>query len=189
MAEIVLYHHVQGLTDGVTAFADELRGSGHTVHVPDMFEGHTFASIEEGFAYAREAGFDTVRQRGLAETPMPGAGLVFAGFSFGVTVAQQLAQTREDARGALLIDSCLPASEFGSVWPANVPVQIHGKKDDEFFDEDLPSARALADSTPSAELFVYPGDQHLFADSSLDSYDADATALLLERVRGFLGTA
>lgn len=186
MAEIVLYHHIQGLTDGVTAFADELRGSGHTVHVPDIFEGHTFASIEEGFAYAGEAGFDTVRQRGLAKTPEPGAGLVFAGFSFGVTIAQKLAQTRDDARGALLIDSCLPVSEFGSAWPDNVPVQIHGKEDDEFFHEDLPSARALADSTPSAELFVYPGDQHLFTDSSLDSFDADATALLLERVRGFL---
>ena len=127
-----------------------------------------------------------VRQRGLAGTPEPGAGLVFAGFSFGVTIAQKLTQTRTDARDALLIDSCLPASEFGSVWPANVPVQIHGKKDDEFFDEDLPSARALADSTPLIELFVYPGDQHLFADKSLDSYDADAAALLLERIRRFL---
>ncbi|WP_193095504.1 dienelactone hydrolase family protein [Brevibacterium sp. FME17] len=186
MAEIMLYHHVQGLTDGVAAFAEGLRASGHTVHVPDMFAGRTFASIEEGFAYARETGFDIVRQRGLAETPEPGAGLVFAGFSLGVTIAQQLAQTRDDARGALLIDSCLPVAEFGSAWPETVPVQIHGKEDDEFFNEDLPSARALADSTPSAELFVYPGSQHLFADSSLDSFDADATALLLDRARGLL---
>lgn len=188
MAEIVLYHHIQGLTEGVTAFAEDLRDSGHTVHVPDMFEGRTFGSIEEGFAYARETGLETVRQRGLAETPEPDGGLVFAGFSFGVTIAQKLAQTRDDARGALLIDSCLPVSEFGSAWPANVPVQIHGKEDDEFFDEDLPAARALADSAPSAGLFVYPGDQHLFADSSLDSFDADATALLLERARSLLST-
>lgn len=186
MAEIVLYHHVQGLTDGVAAFAEELRGSGHTVHVPDMFEGRTFGSIEEGFAYAGEAGFDTIRQRGVADTPSSSSGLVYAGFSFGVAIAQRLAQTRDDARGALLIDACLPVSEFGPAWPESVPVQIHGKEDDEFFEEDLPAARDLADSAPSAELFVYPGDQHLFADSSLGSFDAGATELLLERVRGFL---
>lgn len=146
MAEIVLYHHIQGLTEGVTAFAEDLRDSGHTVHVPDMFEGRTF----------------------------------------GVTIAQKLAQTRNDARGALLIDSCLPVSEIGSAWPAEVPVQIHGMEDDEFFDEDLPSARASADSTPAAELFVYPGNQHLFTDSSLDSFDAGAAALVLERTRSLL---
>ena len=186
MAEIMLFHHIQGLTDGVNAFAEELRSSGHTVHAPDMFEGQTFGSIDNGFAYAREVGFDTIRQRGLAATPKPGTGLVFAGFSFGVTIAQMLAQTREDACGALLIDSCLPVSEFGTEWPENVPVQIHGKEGDEFFEEDLPAARALADATPAAELFVYPGNRHLFADSSLDSFDADATALLLDRARGLL---
>lgn len=186
MTEIALYHHIQGLTDGVAAFAEELRGSGHTVHAPDMFEGHTFDSIEDGFAYAREVGFDVIRQRGLAATPESAAGLVFAGFSFGVTIAQMLTQTSQDARGAILVDSCLPVFEFGSAWPANVPVQIHGKENDEFFEEDLPAARELADSSPTAKLFVYPGDQHLFTDSSLDSFDADATALLLERVRGFL---
>lgn len=186
MAEVALYHHIQGLTDGVAAFAEELRSSGHTVHAPDMFEGHTFDSIEDGFAYAREVGFDTIRQRGLTATPESAAGLVFAGFSFGVTIAQMLAQTSEDARGALLVDSCLPVSEFGAAWPANVPVQIHGKENDEFFEEDLPAAQAIADSVSTAELFVYPGDGHLFTDSSLDSFDADATALLLERVREFL---
>ncbi|MCF2571367.1 dienelactone hydrolase family protein [Brevibacterium sp. UCMA 11754] len=142
MAEIVLYHHIQGLTDGIAAFAEELRGSGHTVHVPDMFEGRTFGSIEEGFACAGETGFDTIRQRGVADTPESSSGLVYAGFSFGVTIAQRLAQTQDDARD-------------------------------------------LADSAPSAELFVYPGDQHLFADSSLVSFDAGATELLLERVREF----
>lgn len=189
MAEIVLYHHIQGLTDGLRAFADQLRGSGHTVHAPDMFSGHTFNSIEDGFAYAQEVGFDTLRERGLAATPEPGTGLVFAGISFGVTIAQMLAQTRRDARGALLIASCLPVSEFGSTWPMTVPVQIHGKDGDEFFEEDIASAQELAASTPAAELFVYPGEEHLFMDSSLDSFDADATALLLDRARKLLTDA
>jgi dienelactone hydrolase len=186
MAEVLLYHHIQGLTDGVVAFADELRTDGHTVHTPDLFDGRTFGSIEAGFAYAGETGFDVLRERGLAAAERRGPHLVYAGFSFGVTIAQALAQTRPGARGALLLHSCLPVSEFGSSWPAGVPVQIHGNEHDEFFDEDLPAARDLAASTPDAELFLYPGDAHLFTDSSLSAYDPESAAVLLDRVRAFL---
>lgn len=188
MAEVLLYHHIQGLTDGVREFADILREAGHSVHTPDLFEGRTFDSIEEGFAFAREFGFDTIRKRGAAVADDLGPGLVYGGFSFGVTIAQRLAQTRPGARGALLMYSCLPVSEFGQTWPKEVPVQIHGKEDDEFFDEDLPAARELASSTAAAELFIYPGNQHLFADSSLAAYDPEAAALLMERVQAFLAS-
>ncbi|MFF2271154.1 dienelactone hydrolase family protein [Agromyces sp. NPDC058136] len=186
MAEVLLFHHIQGLTDGVRAFADELRQAGHTVHAPDLFDGRTFDSIEEGFAFARETGFEAIRERGAAAAEELGPGFVYAGFSFGVTIAQRLAQTRPGARGALLIYSCIPVEEFGGAWPEGVPVQIHGKEGDEFFDEDLPAARELVASTSDAELFVYPGDQHLFADSSLDAYDPESAALLMERVKAFL---
>jgi len=188
MAEVVLYHHIQGLTEGVRRVADELRQAGHTVHTPDLFSGRTFAGIEEGFAYARDAGFEQLRERGVAEAGTLGPELVYAGFSFGVTIAQRLAQTRPGARGALLIDSCLPVTEFGPAWPAGVPVQIHGKEADEFFTEDLPAARELVSSTPHAQLFTYPGDQHLFADSSLPAYDPEAAGLLLDRIRAFLAS-
>ncbi|GAB2745547.1 dienelactone hydrolase family protein [Nocardioides pakistanensis] len=188
MAEVLLYHHIQGLTDGVRAFADDLRRAGHTVHTPDLFDGRTFGSIEEGFGFARDAGLDAIRDRGAAAADELGAGLVYAGFSFGVMIAQQLAQTRPGARGALLMYSCIPVAEFGEAWPDGVPVQIHGKDGDEFFDEDLPAARELAASTPAAELFVYPGDQHLFADPSLGDYDPDAAALLTQRVQAFLAS-
>src|SRR4051794_27229435 len=188
MAEVLLYHHIQGLTDGVRAFADDLRQAGHAVHTPDLFDGRTFGSIEEGFAFAREQGFEAVRERGAAAADELGAGLVYAGFSFGVTIAQRLAQTRPGARGALLMYSCIPVKEFGEAWPEGVPVQIHGKEGDEFFDEDLPAARELAGSAASAELFVYPGDQHLFADSSLNAYDPEAAALLMERVQALLAS-
>lgn len=186
MAEVLLYHHIQGLTDGVRAFADDLRQAGHTVHTPDLFDGRTFDSIEEGFGFARDQGLDAVRQRGAAAADELADELVYAGFSFGVMIAQRLAQTRSGARGALLMDSCIPVAEFGEAWPEGVPVQIHGKEGDEFFDEDLPAARELVGSTAAAELFVYPGDQHLFADSSLDAHDPEASALLMERVRAFL---
>jgi dienelactone hydrolase len=185
MSEVVLYHHVQGLTDGVRSFADELGQAGHTVHTPDLFDGRTFDTIEEGMAFAREAGFGTLAERGVAAGNDIGDA-VYAGFSFGVMPAQQLAQTRPGARGALLMYSCLPVSEFGEAWPEGVPVQVHGKEGDEFFEEDLEAARALVDSTDQAELFLYPGEEHLFADSSLPSYDATAAALLMERVQAFL---
>lgn len=186
MAEVLLYHHIQGLTDGVRAFADDLRQAGHTVHTPDLFDGRTFGSIEQGFGFARDTGFDAIRERGAAAAEELGSGVVYAGFSFGVTIAQWLAQTRPGARGALLMHSCIPVAEFGETWPEGVPVQIHGKEGDEFFDEDLPAAHELVNSTAAAELFVYPGEQHLFADSSLDAYDQEASALLMERVRAFL---
>src|SRR5205085_1278057 len=162
MAEVVLYHHVQGLTAGVRSFADELRQAGHTVHTPDLFDGRTFDAIEEGMAFARETGFGALAERGLATAETIRGEVVYAGFSFGVMVAQQLAQTRPGAAGALLMCACLPVSEFGDAWPEGVPAQVHGKDADPFFAEDLEAARALVDSADEAELFLYPGDEHLF---------------------------
>lgn len=188
MAEVLLFHHVQGLTDGVRAFADDLREAGHTVHTPDLFGSRTFGSLEEGMGFTREVGFGTLRERGVAAAEDLGPDLVYAGFSFGVTIAQKLAQTRPGARGALLMHSCIPVTEFGESWPDGVPVQIHGKEGDEFFDEDLPAARELAKSASAAELFIYPGEQHLFTDASLDAFDAEASKLLMERVRTFLSS-
>jgi dienelactone hydrolase len=188
MTEVVLYHHVQGLTEGVRSFADDLQQAGHFVRTPDLFDGRTFDTIAEGMAFARQAGFAALAERGVAAAEGTGPRTVYAGFSFGVIPAQQLAQTRPGARGAVLVDSCLPVSEFGSAWPEGVPVQIHGKSGDPFFAEDLDAAQALVDSTDRAELFLYPGDGHLFADSSLQAYDPAAAGLLTERVLAFLDT-
>jgi dienelactone hydrolase len=137
-------------------------------------------------AFARKAGFDSLGKRGVAAAEGIRPGVVYAGFSLGVMIAQQLAQTRPGARGALLMYSCLPVSEFGDAWPADVPVQIHGKEADPLFLEDLEAAQALVETTDHAELFLYPGAEHLFADSSLPGYDAAAAALLTERVLAFL---
>jgi dienelactone hydrolase len=186
MTEVVLFHHVQGLTEGVRSFAGGLRKAGHTVHTPDLFDGRMFETIEEGMAFAGEAGFGALADRGVAAADQLGVEAVYGGFSFGVMVAQRLAQTRPHARGALLMYGCLPVSEFGDAWPEDVPVQVHGKDADPFFAEDLDAAQALVDSTDRAELFLYPGKEHLFADSSLPAYDATAAALLTERVQAFL---
>ena len=188
MAEVLLFHHAQGQTPGFHAFADELRQAGHTVHTPDLFDGRTFGSIDEGMAYVKEIGFGEVIERGERAANDLSSGLVYAGFSLGVVPAQKLAQTRQGARGALLFYSCVPVSEFGDSWPEGVPVQIHGMDADPFFvDEgDLDAAKALVESTSDAELFLYSGNQHYFADSSLPSYDPAAAALLTRRVLDFL---
>lgn len=190
MAEVVLFHHVQGLTPGVQAFADELRSAGHTVHTPDLFGGRVFDTLEEGMAYAQgehSPSLDEQADSAVAELP---AEQVYAGFSFGVMSAQRLAQTRPGARGALLFESCLPISGEWAIgpWPEGVPVQVHGMDQDPFFalEGDIDAARELVESVEDGELFVYPGDRHLFADSSLASYDADAAALLTRRVLDFL---
>ena len=190
MAEVLLFHHAQGLTPGVRAFADELRAGGHIVHTPDLFDGRRFQSIDEGLAYIGKIGFDEMRERGVRLAEELPSELVYAGFSFGVLPAQKLAQTRAGARGALLFYSCLPISgewAFGP-WPDGVPVQIHGMDKDPIFvgEGDIDAAREIVEKVADAELFLYPGDQHYFADSSLPSYDAAATALLTRRVLEFL---
>jgi dienelactone hydrolase len=190
MAEVLVFHHAQGVTPGITAFADELRAAGHTVHVPDLFDGRTFGSIDEGMAFIKAEGFDTLRERGVHTAHDLPSELVYAGFSFGEMIAQQLAQTRPGARGALLFYSCIPITgewAFGP-WPDGVPVQIHGADHDPIFvDEgDIDAAREIVASVDDGELFLYPGDQHYFADSSLPSYDAESTRLLMTRVLDFL---
>ena len=189
MAEVVLFHHAQGLTPGLVVFADELRRAGHIVHTPDLFNGRTFPTIEDGMAYAEQIGFpDKVIERGAKAVEGLPAALVYAGFSLGVLPAQKLAQTRPGARGALLFYSCVPVSMFGS-WPDGVPAQVHGMDAAPIFagEGDIDAARELVEQAEDAELFLYPGDQHYFADCSLPSYDPDATALLTRRVLDFLG--
>jgi dienelactone hydrolase len=186
VAEVILYHHAQGQTPGFLAFADELRAAGHTVHTPDLYDGKTFATLDEGVANAKAVGFDTLLERGeQAAADLPSE-LVYAGFSLGVMPAQKLAQTRPGAEGALFFSAAMPAEEFGGPWPEGVPLQIHMMEGDEWAQEDLPAARELVESVDGAELFLYPGDGHLFADRSLDDYDEQATRKLMERVLAFL---
>ncbi len=188
MTDVVLFHHAQGLTVGIRQFADQLRAAGHEVTVPDLFEGQTFGTIAEGVGYAQQAGFETIMERGARAVEGLPQDIVYAGFSLGVMPAQMLAQTRPGAKGALLFESCVPVSEFGDVWPDGVPVQIHGMDADPYFagEGDIDAARNLVEAAGDAELYVYPGDQHLFADISLPSYDEGAATLLRERVLGFL---
>lgn len=173
------------------AFAEELRAAGHTVHTPDLFDGRTFETPEAGLAHAHEVGFMNIIERGVHEVETLPAELVYAGLSLGVLPAQKLAQTRPGARGALLFYSCVPLDEFAAGWPDGVPVQVHGMDADPVFagEGDLDAARALVESTERAELFIYEGDQHYFADRTLPSYDPEAAGLLLRHTLEFLDMA
>jgi dienelactone hydrolase len=184
MAEVLLFHHAQGLTAGCLSFAEALRAAGHVVHTPDLYEGSTFAELADGVGHAEQVGFHTIIERGrLAAEGLP-RDIVYAGSSLGVMPAQMLAQTRPGAKGALFFHSCVPTSEFGGRWPAGLPLQIHTMDADDRGDLDI--ARDLVDTVESAELFLYPGDGHLFTDDSLPAYDESATALVKQRVLGFL---
>ncbi|MFE2614568.1 dienelactone hydrolase family protein [Micromonospora chalcea] len=192
MAEIVLFHHIQGLTDGVRALADSLRAGGHTVHTPDLFDGERPATISDGAALVKRIGGDVLDQRADAVVADLPAGLVYAGVSWGAAIAQRLAQTRPGARAALLYEACLPVTGEWAIgpWPDGVAVQVHGMDGDPFFglEGDVDAARELVSivGPERGELYVYPGDRHLFTDSSLPSYDAEATALVVSRSRELL---
>lgn len=187
MAHVLLFHSVLGVTPGLTAFADDLRAGGHTVDVPDLFDGASFDSIEAGVAHEESLDWPALQQSSVAAADGLPAELVYAGFSLGAMFAENLVLTRPGARGALLLESCAPPSAFEASWPEGVALQVHGKEDDPYFagEGDLEAARTLVDEV-GGELFVYPGKEHLFADRSVPWYDAEAAALLTSRVLEFL---
>ncbi len=186
--EILIFHHVMGRTKGMERFAGALRQAGHTVHLPDLFEGQTFATIDNGLAYVKKLGFDQVAKRGVESAQGLPREIVYVGFSLGVSVAQELAQTRDGARGAVFIDGCMRTAEFDSPWPMDLPAQIHAMDADPYFvaEGDLQAARELVDTAGRVKLFLYPGAQHLFVDSSLPSYHAESASLVLRRILNFL---
>jgi dienelactone hydrolase len=188
MTEVVLFHHALGLTDGLLGFADRVRAAGHVVHTPDLFAGRTFSTVEDGVAHAQQVGFDEIVTAGVVAAQALPADVAYLGCSLGVVPAQRLAQTRHGALGALLLYSFVPHTEFSPAWPAGVPVQIHAMDADPYFvDEgDLDAARALIETTPDAELFLYPGSRHLFAEEGSPYYVPQAAALLTDRVFAFL---
>lgn len=189
MAEVVVFHHAHGLTEGVRAFGQTLTDAGHTVHLPDLYDGRVFESLDDGVEFGTGTlGMEEVLARGRrAVEGLPGE-LAYVGFSLGVVLAQQLAQTRAGAVGAVLAHSCVPPDVFSQRWPDGVPVQIHGMDADPYFvDEgDLDAARELVGSAQDAALFVYAGDKHLFTDPSTPAHDPTAAGLFTERVLAFL---
>lgn len=184
MNEILLFHHGQGLTDGVLAFAETLRSVGHTVHTPDYYDGKVFATLDEGVAYRDEIGIPELANRAVAAAQSLPTDLVYAGFSLGTGPAQLLAQTRPGARGALLISGCLPTAAFETPWPTDVALAVHATEHDPWVDFDV--AEGLV-SEAHGTLERYPGSAHLFADPTNADYDPALAGRLEVSVLDWLG--
>lgn len=180
-----MFHHALGLTPGILDFAERLRDAGHTVHTPDLFEGKLFDEVDAGVAYAEEVGFAEIIARGAAAAGDLRPELVYAGFSLGVLPAQALAQTRPGAAGVLLCHGGVPTSMFERPWPDGLPLQMHVMDRDELGDLDV--CRALTEQIDTAELHLYPGTGHLFADPGSPDHDPEAARLMLDRVLEFVG--
>ena len=184
MVDVLLFHHAHGQTAGFLDFAEQLESAGHVVHTPDLYEGQLFADLDEGVAYAEEVGFEEIIARGVAAAEELPTDVVYAGFSLGSLPAQALAQTRPGARGAVLYHGGVLPSEFGRPWPQGVPLQVHVTEQDPW--NDLDAVKALADQVMDAELCVYPGCGHLFADPHSADYDPELARQLTARTLDFL---
>lgn len=183
MAEVVLFHHVLGRTVGMQSLAGRFRAAGHTVHVPDLFEGRTFTDRLAARAYVDSVGFNTLIERGrMNAEELPGR-LVYVGISLGALPAQLLAQTRPGAQALVAISAVVEPGEFDAPWPARMPMQVHLNEGDPLQAEgDLDTARNIAEVVPAAQLYLYPGASHLFTEEGYADYDAVAATLLVERV-------
>lgn len=188
VSRIILYHHAQGLTDGIKAFADQLRAAGHEVETPDLFDGAIFDSLEQGVGHVEALGFDAILDAGVDAGSGGSNDVVYAGFSLGGLVAHKLAQTRPGAKGALLYHyGDVSIEMFGDSWPAGVPVQFHITEKDEWREEGVVEEfiRQVR-ANDSADLFEYPGSAHLFTDSSLGGYEMESARLVITRTLRFL---
>jgi dienelactone hydrolase len=192
MAEIVLFHSALGLRPGVTVAADRLREAGHTVHVPDYYDGEVFDDLDDGLRKRDELGAAEIVRRAREAVAGLAAGLVFAGFSLGNDPAELLAATTPGTRGALLMHGAVPVegfSEFGvEQWPEGVPVQVHYATEDPWVEAE--EVAALGDAVRGAgaafEEHTYPGSGHLFADPGLPEYDRASSEAMWLRVLAFL---
>ncbi len=186
MAEIVLFHHAGGLTDGVLAFADRLRSDGHTVHTPDLFDGRTFTDVHDGVAYADAVGEETFAALAAEFVSGMGFELVYGGMSMGAARAAEQVLARPGARGAFFLYGAIAPSWWEATWPAGVPSQAHLSEADPW--RELEAEAEYVAEVPGAELFVYPGSGHLFAEPGHPDYDEESARLAIERVSAFLET-
>ncbi|KUF13944.1 MULTISPECIES: dienelactone hydrolase family protein [Streptomyces] len=184
---IVLFHSTYGLRPAVRAAADRLREAGHEVWTPDLFEGRTFGTVEEGLAFKEELGKDELLKRAvLAAAPLSERGVVYAGFSLGASIGQTLALGDDKARGLLLLHGTSDIAENASV--DELPVQLHVAEPDPFETDDWLNAWYLRMGRAGAdvEVYRYPGAGHLYTDPDLDDYDAEAAEATWRTALGFL---
>lgn len=192
MAHIILFHHAQGLTEGLKRFAAALEAAGHSVTMPDMYEGQTFPTVEAGVAHAEEITFDAAFARAdsaltTVDTLPAAEPRVYMGFSMGAVPAATHALANPDARGLILVHAAVDPGWFPTPWPADLPVQVHACDADPWMEFDaLESLRAATAPSVPAQVYLYSGDSHLFSDDSVPDYNEEYANAALERVLRFL---
>ena len=184
MTDIALFHHVLGVTEGLQRIATDLRALGHSVRIVDVFDGQTFATIDDGIAHVEGIGFGTAMDNAVSAIAEDAEDLVVIGISLGVMPAQKLLQTHPGVVGAVLIDGAIDADAFGA-WPADTPVDIHLVQGDEIAAEDFDAAQNLADQ-PEVTLTVRPGDGHLVVDRSAPAFDPATATAIVDAVCSFV---
>ena len=186
MAELLLFHHAHGLTAGLQSLADRLRAGGHTVHTPDCYAGRTFTSVDEGIAYAERIGHDALLDMALRMARTHHTANVVLGFSMGTLQAQYLAQHVRRMRACALMGGAIPPELLGSSWRPQVALQGHVADPDDWCTPD--ELAALERSAPHARVHRYPDRRHMFVDTSLHDYDADAASQFEERLTDWLAS-
>ena len=186
--EVVVLHHLLGVTDGVRALVEHIRHLGADVRVPDLLDGVIHADMTSAAAHLERLGMDAVVARAEAALTDLGPGAVLVGLSLGAVPAQRTAQLRGDCAGVVLVGACLPPDAFGAVWPPGTPVRIHAAADDPVFrDEgDRDAAEAFVTAAPDVRLRLHPGAGHLLTEEGSPDLDPEATAEILADVAALL---
>ncbi|GAA1968575.1 dienelactone hydrolase family protein [Kitasatospora viridis] len=177
MAQILLLHSIYGLRPAVHTAAERLRAAGHQVEVPDLYDGKVFDDIEEAAAHREEIGSDDLLRRAVSAAAPLLTGdtrLVYAGFSLGGALAQNLALADEKALGLLLLHGTSDLREDAKV--EDLPVQLHLAEPDPFETDDWLNSWYLRMRAAGAdvEMHRYRGAGHLYTDPELPDYDEEA---------------
>jgi dienelactone hydrolase len=186
--EIVLFHSALGRRRGVLDWAERLRGLGHTVHTPDLYDGEVFDDLDAGARKRDSIGIPGLIERAQTAVASLPAGLVYAGFSMGSAAAEVLAANRPGARGAIFMHGAVPPEMAGiTTWP-QVPVQVHYSDADPWIEpgEIESLEKAVRAAGVRIDVHVYSGREHLFADPDLPDHNAAHAKLMFDRVAAFL---
>jgi dienelactone hydrolase len=183
---VILFHSVCGLRPVELAAAEMIRAAGHNVSTPDLYDGVTADTIEQGFELKDDIGWDRICERAktaLVELP---ASTVLGGFSMSAGVVASVWPGRPKTRGVLLLHA--PAEIPGAMHWDGLRVQLHVAEHDRFAPADeWTTWQAEAERVGiAAEVFVYPGAGHFYTDQSLADHQASAARQTWDRVLRFL---